>query len=311
MPQEEKFDDSLNKLKPIPLFNIPVRHSIEKAVSAYIGRKWEMRSAKDMSEFACHPSAIFSGDSFAVFVKYGEDEEATKQFEIELNGLQFLSKNAGVQVPTPIGIVQLEKGTLLIMEGLDAIERKTPQWRDIGKTLACIHRVKSDICGFPRNGFWGPLPQDNTLTCDWTTFFRDRRLIPMLKISIDSGNLPTETASQVEDVMQRLPELCGADFTPTLLHGDAQQNNFISTREGTYVIDPAVYYGNPEMDIALIDSWQPVPEDVFKGYEEELPIDPGFSERRNLWRIPLYLAAVALEGPMHLSRLTDAMQQYL
>ncbi|MCX6647161.1 MAG: fructosamine kinase family protein [bacterium] len=311
MPQEEKFDDSLNKLKPIPLFNIPVRNLIEKAVSEYIGRKWRIKSAKDMSDFACHPCAIFSGDSFKIFAKYGEEPEAPAQFEIELTGLQYLLKNAGTKVPIPISIVQLEKGTLLIMEGLDAIEREGPQWRDIGKTLACIHRVKSDICGFPSNGFWGPLSQDNTQMHNWMVFFRECRLLPMLKIAIDSGNLPTEIASRVENVIQRLPEFCGGDFAPALLHGDAQQNNFISTREGTYVIDPAVYYGNPEMDIALIDSWQPVPMDVFEGYEEEMPIDPGFSERRNLWRIPLYLAAVALEGQQHLSRLTNAMQQYL
>ncbi len=65
-------------------------------------------------------------------------------------------------------------------------------------------------------------------------------------------------------------------------HGDAQQNNFISTDRGAVVIDPAVYYGNPEMDLAYVDYFQAVPDDVLDGYRDELPIDAGFRERRDL-----------------------------
>ena len=130
-------------------------------------------------------------------------------------------------------------------------------------------------------------------------------------MAIDSGNMPVSVISQVEKVIERLPELCGPATKPTLLHGDTQQNNFISTSKGTFVIDPAIYYGNPELDLAFIDYFQPVPEDVFDGYREEMPIDPGFFERRDLWRISGYLAAVAVEGSAYLSRLTDALKKYL
>jgi protein-ribulosamine 3-kinase len=68
----------------------------------------------------------------------------------------------------------------------------------------------------------------------------------------------------LERLVSRLPELCGPDMVPTLLHGDAQQNNFISSKRGTVVIDPAVYFGHPEMDLAYVDYFQPVPDDVFK-----------------------------------------------
>ena len=197
------------------------------------------------------------------------------------------------------------------MEALDAIERTPLQWRQIGKTLARIHQVKADRCGFHVDGFIGPLVQDNTPTWDWATFYGERRLWPRLRIAIASGNIPSSVVSQVEKLIQRLPELCGPDVTPSLLHGDSQQNNFISTARGTFVIDPAVYYGNPEADVALIDSFQPVPDDAFDAYREEMPLDSGFWERRNLWRVPLYLAAVALEGPVHLGRLTSALQEYL
>lgn len=139
----------------------------------------------------------------------------------------------------------------------------------------------------------------------------ERRLWPRLRMAIDSGNMPSSVVLQVEKLIQCLPDLYSADITPSLLHGDAQQNNFISTAQGTFVIDPAVYYGNPEIDVALIDCWQPVPDEAFESYKEETPLDSGFYGRRNLWRVSMYLAAVTIEGPGHLSRLTNALQGYV
>jgi fructosamine-3-kinase len=214
-------------------------------------------------------------------------------------------------VPQPVDIVPVETGALLIMEALQAVTRGPRQWREIGVSLARMHRVKSAACGFERNGFWGPLHQDNTLTPDWPTFYRERRLEPLLRTALDSANLPAAVAAQVETVGARLAELCGPETTPTLLHGDAQANNFISTAEGAYAIDAAVYFGDPEMDLAAIDLWQPVPDAVLQAYGEEMPIDPGFTERRDLWRMSAYLAAVALEGSMYLNMLTGALRKYL
>jgi len=58
-----------------------------------------------------------------------------------------------------------------------------------------------------------------------------------------------------------------------------------------------------------MDAWQPAPADFLDAYREEMPVDPGFTQRRSLWRVPLYLAAVAIEGPIHLDRLTGALQE--
>jgi len=65
------------------------------------------------------------------------------------------------------------------------------------------------------------------------------------------------------------------------------------------------------MDLASIDCWQEVPDDVFDGYQDELPIDQGFWERRDLWRVWGYLAAVTVEGPGYLGKLTKAIQKYI
>ncbi len=295
----------------VRLANAPFRSSIERVVSAYLGQQWRVNVARDMADFASHPSATLSNGSYSVFAKFSDALDGREQFQIELAGLSLLSERSGVMIPTPIGIVAVEGGSILVLEGIREIERGPREWRDIGRALARIHKIKGEQFGLATNGYFGPLYQDNTPMADWPTFFVERRLVPGLKLAVDSGHMPPAVIRQVEKVISRVPQLVDHHLVPTLLHGDAQQNNFISTDRGAVVIDPAVYYGNPEMDLAHIDYFQPVPPDVFDGYREELPIDPGFLERREMWRMWGYLAVVSVEGGSYLGRLVAAVEKYV
>ena len=90
----------------------------------------------------------------------------------------------------------------------------------------------------------------------------------------------------------------------------AHQNNFLSTAKGPVLIDPAVYYGHSEMDLAYVDFFAPVSDEFVQGYQEITPLDPGFSERRDFWRIPAWLAMVEVDGPQHVARLRIALCNY-
>jgi len=137
----------------------------------------------------------------------------------------------------------------------------------------------------------------------------------MLRLAVDSGYLPAGLARGVERVVAQLPALCGPDPVPALLHGDAQQNNFVSTADGTVVVDVAPYFGHPEADLALVDIYSPVDPELFRAYAESAPLDPGFAGRRELWRLPGYLAAIAVAGAnafgrSFIPRLDAAIRQY-
>jgi fructosamine-3-kinase len=111
------------------------------------------------------------------------------------------------------------------------------------------------------------------------------------------------------------PDLRGPEPRPTLLYGDAQHHNFVSTDAGAVVVDAAPYFGHPEIDLALVDYFTPVPDDVFEAYKEIAHIDPGFAERRELWRMFGYLAVVTVDGGKPFGRriltcLTDAVRLY-
>jgi fructosamine-3-kinase len=284
---------------------------VEQAVSEYTKKKWVVKEFRDMNEFSSHPSAILSDGSFSVFLKFSKAANGLEQFDVELAGLRLLSKLAGVLTPTPIGNMAVEGGVIMILEAVMVIDRKPQQWREIGQALAQLHKVKGTRFGLDTNNYFGPLYQDNRPMSDWPAFYAERRLWPRLMGATNSGNLPTEVIRQVEKLISRLPELCGPEVVPTLLHGDAQQNNFLSSERGAVIIDPAVYYGNPEIDLAYIDFFQAVPEDVFIGYREEMPIDPGFYGRRELWCLYGYLAVVEVDGLESVPNLIRAVQKYL
>ena len=309
-PDSQIFD-SQNGATPIPLLTDPLRIPVEHAVSEYIRERWVVKQFRDMNDFSSHPSAIFSDDAYSVFVKFSQAANGLEQFETELAGLQLLSKLAGVLTPIPIGNIAVESGVIMVVEAVSAVERTSIQWREIGQTLARIHQVKGQQYGLDKHCYFGPFYQDNRLMSDWATFYAERRLWPRLMGAVNAGNMPTSAIQQVEKLISRLPELCGPEVAPTLLHGDAQHHNFVSAAEGAVVIDPAVYYGHPEIDLAYIDYFHPMPEDVFLGYQDELPIDPGFYERRDLWRVYGYLAAVEVEGGAYLGKLLNAVQKYL
>ena len=279
-------------------------------MSAYLERSWQAVKIEDKSDAASHPAAVLSDDTFAVFVKLGTGAQAADRFHQELAGLTLLRTRGSLQTPAGIAVVETDAGAVLILEAVREIERDATHYRLMGRALAQLHGTKGDRFGLATHCYWGDLYQDNTQTDDWPAFFWERRLAPRLKAAIDSGNLPGSFAAQVEQIGARLPALCGPAVTPALLHGDAHKNNCLATPHGPVFIDPSVYYGHPEMDLAYVDFFEPVPDEVYAGYAEVTPLDPGFVERRELWRLPALLAMVEFVGAEYLDKLDAAVRHY-
>ena len=312
-----------------PLLDPAITAAIEQAARAHLGRPWHRQGFTSLDERASHPSGIFHGEPLSIFAKLGPSPE---QFTAELAGLRLLSQQAEVATPQPIadGLIEVEPAsvwdhtdlpsgpsgrTLLLFEALPErppAARQPADWASIGHVLATLHQVTSPTFGLGQDNYFGPLPQDNRPAPTWPAFFRERRLLPLLRAAADSGRLPAALAGAVARIAERLPDLCGPDPRPSLLHGDAQQHNFISTPAGAVVIDACPYFGHPEIDLAQLDFFHPVPAVLFAAYREIAPIAPGFPDRRDLWRLPTYLAIVAADpqpGP-YLAQLARAVRRY-
>jgi fructosamine-3-kinase len=302
-----------------PLLDPATQAMIERAASEHLGRAWLSQGFTSLDERSSHPCGIFRGQPFSVFAKLST---AREQFTAELGGLRLLSQEARIRIPVPVasGLVDMPSGSLLLFEALPEHlpgVRSRRDWRSIGRVLATLHQVKHRQFGLGHDGFFGPLPQDNRPVPSnrWPDFYRERRIIPLLRAATDSGYLPADLAAGVARIAGRLPGLCGPDPQPSLLHGDAQQNNFVSTSAAAVVIDASPYFGQPEIDLAQVDVFQPVPADVFDAYRDVAPVALGFADRRELWRLPTYLAVITVDGNQpfgrqHLARLADAVRRY-
>jgi fructosamine-3-kinase len=284
-----------------PLQTPSAIHAIEQMASTHLGRRWVAEGFTDLNDRASHPCGILLGEPFSVFAKFAPAQE---QFAAELRGLTLLRQRGPVPVAVPVAPapVAVDGGWLLLLEAVaevPAAARTAAQWRSIGHALARLHQVRGEQFGLPDfDGFFGPLPQDNrpVASGSWADFYAERRLLPRLRSAVDSGALPAPLARGVERLVPRLPDLCGPEPGAALLHGDAQQNNLLTTAGAAVFVDAAPYYGHPELDLALVDYFAPVPRALFEAYGEVCPIAADFTERRELWRLHGYLAVVAVDG---------------
>lgn len=295
---------------------------IERAASAHLGRPWIAGDFTDLDDRASHPAGILHGSPFSVFVKLDATAAGPAQFTAELRGHRLLRERAGIRTPVPVGsgVSASAAGSLLLLEALPevpAAARTPAQWRSVGRALAVLHQARAERFGLAElDGFFGPLRQDNRPAgSTWADFYAERRLLPRLRDAVDSGHLPPELAAGVARLVTRLPGVCGPEPAPTLLHGDAQQNNFLTTATEAVLLDTCPYFGHPEADLALLDYFAPVPAAVFDGYRELAPIEPGFAERRELWRLHGYLAVVAVDGASafgrpYVARIADVVARY-
>ena len=87
MKQSAAAVQAQNQVAPVRLASNPLHAPVEQIVSAHTGRRWTVEYARDMTEFACHPSAILSDGTYSVFAKFSQAANGFEQFEIELAGL--------------------------------------------------------------------------------------------------------------------------------------------------------------------------------------------------------------------------------
>lgn len=300
-----------------------VRAAVQRAAEAHFGARWAGTGFTDLADRAAHPCGIFHGRPFSVFAKLSTAADAAAQFTAELAGLRLLHDLSGVAAPVPVagGVLPVPPGRQLLL--FEALPERPPgargpaDWRSIGRALAALHSVAGPGFGLATSNYFGPFPQDNTPVRpdSWAAFYAERRLAPNLRRATDSGYLPAGLATGIGRILSRLPALAGPEPRPALLHGDAQQHNFVSTPAGAVLVDTAPYFGHPELDLALLGYFDPVPRHVFDGYAELRPIDGGFTERRELWRLFAYLAVVSATGGtsfgrQFLSRIDQAVTSY-
>lgn len=218
------------------------------------------------------------------FLKSGA---SSRTFQCEANGLRELAKPACIRIARVISA-----GENYILT--EYIERGQPDncfQREFGKQLARLHRYHSDTFGFYEDNFIGANPQINISTdkesTDWISFYFNNRLLYQYKLAEKNGYVTERLRSGFSHLERIIGDLLKDSVEPpTLLHGDLWSGNFLCDENGKAVlIDPAVYYGNREADLAMTKVFGGFSADFYKGYMEEFPLKEGWQQREGIYKL--------------------------
>ena len=177
---------------------------------------------------------------------------------------------------------------------LEYIEERRPRdaqefARRFGEALAALHRDTASpfgAFGLEKANFLGVMVQENTPHARWSDFYRDCRLLPQVVIAKQNGLLPPERERRLMEVVARLDDLMeGLPARPALLHGDLWSGNFFTAGEEPVVIDPAIYYGEREVEIAFVELFGGFPSGLLPAYRAAFPLDSGYERRRPLHQL--------------------------
>lgn len=209
--------------------------------------------------------------------------------------LQYLARHSRLPVPS----VLHSEPSLLVMEFIEGQSRfSAAAEAHAAELLADLHGVSAQSFGLERDTLIGPLHQPNTLCKSWIEFFREHRLLYMAKLAAESGHLPSRTHDRIRRLASRLGGFLHEPEHPSLLHGDVWTTNVLAVGDHiTGFIDPAIYYGHPEIELAFSTLFGTFGRAFFERYQQLRPIRPGFFElRRDLYNLYPLLVHVRLFG---------------
>jgi len=233
-------------------------------------------------------------------------------FEAETDGLVALRAPDVLRVPEP-----LAHGTTLAGESWLLLEHvaggpRPPGWdARLGRGLAAVHdAAERDEFGWHRDNWIGSLPQGNEPTRSWGDFWRERRIAPQLERARQAGHLKGHTMDRLLGTVDAALE--GVE-RPALLHGDLWSGNAYAAVDGApVVIDPAVYVGDGEVDLAMTELFGGFGRAFYSAYAEARGISEAYaSHRRALYQLYYLLVHVNLFGASYVAPARRAAEEVL
>lgn len=242
-------------------------------------------------------------DGRTVFVK-GNPRAPKGMFEAEARGLGWLAEVQVIRVPKTIAFDH----QVLVLEWVQPGQPASGFDERLGQELAALHRQSPEGFGLEQDNFIGSLPQANAAAETWSGFYRSMRLEPQIKRATDAGCLPPRLKRAFARLLPRVPELTGPPEPPARLHGDLWNGNVLCDADGKpCLVDPAVYGGHREVDLAMMRLFGGFSSRVFAAYAEAFPLDADHLERVPLYQLYPLLVHVNLFGGAYLGNLEAAL----
>jgi fructosamine-3-kinase len=249
-------------------------------------------------------------DARRVFVKAKASAPA-QFFELEARGLEWLRAAEAVSVPRVLGVGKCASLGFLALEWVSVGEKGSSFDEDFGRALAVLHCCSPASFGLERDNYIGSLVQSNQRCLGFPEFYASRRLIPQFELAASKGLFDPSTRERFDSLIQGLPSLLGEPEAPARLHGDLWSGNCLCGSDGrAWLIDPAVYGGHREMDLAMMRLFGGFSERVFHAYAERYPLSCGYRERVELMQLYPILVHVNLFGGSYVASARRVIERY-
>jgi len=230
-------------------------------------------------------------------------------FHEEARSLEALEASGQVRVPAVLGFAE----DWLLLEWLSAGPPVANTWSELGRALARLHRFTDTAFGWPTDNYIGSLPQTNTRSSDWPTFWLERRIVPQWEQARRQGYFGRDDERRLEAIRARADSLlvAGNADGPSLLHGDFWGGNVHILEDGTAaLIDPSSSFGHREVDLAMARLFGGFGADFFNAYREAWPLQPDADTRTPLYQLYYVLVHVNLFGAGYVAQTRSILGRY-
>lgn len=270
--------------------------NLRKHLSAHLQNEISITSFHNISGGCINDCYHIQTTEKEFFLKVNDAATYPGMFAAEVKGLTLL-ENACPGF-TPEVILQYEEANTqyLILAYHTSKRREKNYWQRFANNLALVHQNANNYFGLDHTNYIGALPQINTPTESWIDFFMQHRITHLLSQVIDKGLLEKSITKKFDSLFSKLDSIFPKE-KPALLHGDLWGGNHITGNDGFgKIIDPAVYYGHREMDIAMMQLFGGFDTDVFAFYNDIFPLATGWQQRMDICNLYPLLVHVLLFG---------------
>ena len=243
-----------------------------------------VESASALGGGCIHPAArIRTGSGTEAFLKWNPDP-GPGGFGVEARGLEALARREGLRVPRVLAFREggPDSRGWLLLELIREGPGKAETGQLLGTGLARLHRpIPDGTPGWAEHGILATLPQPNLPGLSWPDFWVQARLLPRWKqVHRAFGREAREVWERAAANMDRILDGWEEDGV-SLLHGDLWSGNVLTDQEGRPVlIDPAVYRGHREVDLAMMELFGGFSGGARDTAREAWPLPPGYENRR-------------------------------
>lgn len=259
---------------------------LQRRIEAAIGRR--IVAAEQVGGGCIANASRIETSEGPLFLKWAFGE-AGRTFQSEAAGLRELRRASSDLIVPDVLANEDENSDGPSFLVIEWIEQRAPGpgfWEEFADALASLHRKVDDTYGLDRTNFIGRLPQKNHRTVSWTEFFKEQRLMPQIRMAREHHRWPDSWETMTGKLLKRLDELLPANPDASLVHGDLWSGNFLCSIDGRAVlIDPAVYYGHREVDLAMSELFGGFPDGFYRAYQETWPLEPGYEDRREVYNL--------------------------